>query len=129
MRIISYSLDEERDYGFMVTDEEFVPRSFVENVIGLSLPSDVKALLPDRELIQLIESALGGIQIEKIPIESVHIEPPIPNPGKIICLGLNYLDHAEESGQFAQQDQLLPSGHLEADVPWQPRPWDWPLPG
>jgi len=98
MRIISYSLDEERDYGFMVTDEEFVPRSFVENVIGLNLPSDVKALLPDRELLQLIESALGSIQIERVPIDKVHVDPPIPNPGKIICLGLNYLDHAEESG-------------------------------
>jgi acylpyruvate hydrolase len=24
--------------------------------------------------------------------------PPIPNPGKIICLGLNYVDHAKEGG-------------------------------
>lgn len=98
MRVISYSLDGERDYGFMVTDEEFVPRSFVESIIGLSMPSDVKELLPDQELLQIIESALGNIQIEKIRIDSVHIDPPIPDPGKIICLGLNYVDHLEESG-------------------------------
>lgn len=24
--------------------------------------------------------------------------PPVPNPGKIVCLGLNYRDHADESG-------------------------------
>jgi len=24
--------------------------------------------------------------------------PPVPSPGKIVCLGLNYRDHAEESG-------------------------------
>src|SRR4051812_46901269 len=24
--------------------------------------------------------------------------PPVPNPGKIICIGLNYLDHAKEGG-------------------------------
>ncbi|MDW8021733.1 MAG: fumarylacetoacetate hydrolase family protein [Nitrososphaerota archaeon] len=98
MRIIGYSLDGERDYGFMVSDEEFVPRPFIESAIGLSIPPDVKELLPDRELLQIIESALEGIRIEKVPIDGVHIDPPIPNPGKIICLGLNYADHAGESG-------------------------------
>jgi acylpyruvate hydrolase len=28
----------------------------------------------------------------------VRLGPPIPDPPKIVCLGLNYLDHAEESG-------------------------------
>ena len=29
----------------------------------------------------------------------VRLGPPVPDPGKIICLGLNYRDHAEETGQ------------------------------
>ncbi len=29
---------------------------------------------------------------------SVKLLPPIPNPGKIICVGLNYRDHAAETG-------------------------------
>lgn len=98
MRIISYSLDEERDYGFMITEGEFVPRSFIESAIGLSIAPDVKELLPDRELLQIIESAIESIRIEKIPVDGVHVDPPIRNPGKIICLGLNYVDHLEESG-------------------------------
>lgn len=28
--------------------------------------------------------------------DTLHIGPPIPNPEKIICIGLNYHDHAEE---------------------------------
>jgi len=32
----------------------------------------------------------------RIPIETVELGPPIPNPDKIICLGLNYSDHAAE---------------------------------
>ncbi|HSV03298.1 MAG TPA: fumarylacetoacetate hydrolase family protein [Phenylobacterium sp.] len=31
------------------------------------------------------------------PMASVSLLPPIPEPGKIICLGLNYPDHAAES--------------------------------
>ena len=98
MRIVSYSVDEERDYGFMVSKTEFVPRSFVEGVIGLSIPSDVRMLLPDDELKGLIEAAIAGVDVERISIYSIHLDPPIPNPGKIICLGLNYVDLAEELG-------------------------------
>ncbi len=31
------------------------------------------------------------------PLESVHLLAPLPRPPKIICVGLNYRDHAEES--------------------------------
>ena len=29
--------------------------------------------------------------------------PPIPNPGKILCIGLNYRKHAEETGTQRQR--------------------------
>ena len=32
-----------------------------------------------------------------VPLESVHLLAPLPRPPKIICVGLNYRDHAEES--------------------------------
>src|SRR5262245_15391492 len=30
--------------------------------------------------------------------KSARYLPPIPNPGKILCIGLNYRKHAEETG-------------------------------
>lgn len=30
-------------------------------------------------------------------ITEVELQPPVPRPGKIICVGLNYVDHAKES--------------------------------
>src|SRR6478736_3317980 len=32
-----------------------------------------------------------------VPAADVLIGPPVPRPGKIICIGLNYKDHAAES--------------------------------
>ncbi|MER8417502.1 fumarylacetoacetate hydrolase family protein [Mesorhizobium sp. M1329] len=32
------------------------------------------------------------------PVDSVRLLPPLPRPGKIVCFGLNYVDHATESG-------------------------------
>ncbi len=33
------------------------------------------------------------------PASALRLLPPVPRPPKILCLGLNYRDHAEESGQ------------------------------
>jgi 2-keto-4-pentenoate hydratase/2-oxohepta-3-ene-1,7-dioic acid hydratase in catechol pathway len=33
-----------------------------------------------------------------IPLTNVHLLPPVPRPGKIVAVGLNYRDHAMESG-------------------------------
>ncbi|HEX7852125.1 MAG TPA: fumarylacetoacetate hydrolase family protein [Sphingobium sp.] len=49
--------------------------------------------------LQAAENALtGGREIDRAAIE---FAPPIAQPGKIICIGLNYKDHADESGMEA----------------------------
>lgn len=60
-------------------------------------------------LTDLIEHGeMGSSQIEKLiaapsrgsqaPLSSVKLLAPIPKPRKLICVGLNYLDHAKETG-------------------------------
>jgi 2-keto-4-pentenoate hydratase/2-oxohepta-3-ene-1,7-dioic acid hydratase in catechol pathway len=98
MRIVSYDFEDERDYGLLIPGNSVIPRDFLESAFGMTLPRDVRDLLPDRELVELIESAIEKIPVESISLEELHLGPPIPNPGKIICLGLNYLDHALEAG-------------------------------
>ena len=34
-----------------------------------------------------------------MPLSSVKLNAPVPHPGKILCIGLNYSDHAAETGQ------------------------------
>ncbi len=43
---------------------------------------------------------LGEKQLPEVtfPLERVHLCAPIPHPGKVIGIGLNYVDHARESG-------------------------------
>ena len=33
-----------------------------------------------------------------VPMAGLHLLPVIPDPGKVICIGLNYRDHAKEGG-------------------------------
>ncbi len=53
-----------------------------------------------RRLVDAVESRMeeltaGGVIV---PLDSVTLDAPVPRPGKVICIGLNYRDHAEESG-------------------------------
>jgi 2-keto-4-pentenoate hydratase/2-oxohepta-3-ene-1,7-dioic acid hydratase in catechol pathway len=36
---------------------------------------------------------------EAVSLEEASLHPPIARPGKIVAIGLNYVDHAEETGQ------------------------------
>jgi 2-keto-4-pentenoate hydratase/2-oxohepta-3-ene-1,7-dioic acid hydratase in catechol pathway len=56
-----------------------------------------------------LREAIAGDAVEKMkrlsvtdkpdmPLSAVRLRPPIPDPGKIICIGLNYREHAAESG-------------------------------
>lgn len=68
---------------------------------GLDAPaSTVRGLLETLEeagLIELGERATA--KGELIPLVGLRLLAPVPDPQKIICLGLNYRDHAAEAGQ------------------------------
>ena len=34
----------------------------------------------------------------EVDLDAVELLPPLPTPGKIVCIGLNYADHSAESG-------------------------------
>jgi 2-keto-4-pentenoate hydratase/2-oxohepta-3-ene-1,7-dioic acid hydratase in catechol pathway len=40
----------------------------------------------------------GVINGEAMPLEGLLLDPPVPDPEKIVCIGLNYRAHAAEAG-------------------------------
>src|SRR5207302_3187398 len=75
----------------------------------------------DRQLPQTVRQILtGGADVRKAVEEAVRrgpviqyktgtvkLLPPVPDPPKIVCLGLNYRDHAAESGAPIPKDPVL----------------------
>jgi 2-keto-4-pentenoate hydratase/2-oxohepta-3-ene-1,7-dioic acid hydratase in catechol pathway len=41
------------------------------------------------------------------PLAEVRLLAPVPRPGKIICVGLNYRDHAKETGKAIPTEPIL----------------------
>ena len=64
------------------------------------LPSDLVAFLKGGEEARVMaEKALDMTPASMaLPLSDVDLRAPVPRPGKIICIGLNYRDHAEEAG-------------------------------
>jgi 2-keto-4-pentenoate hydratase/2-oxohepta-3-ene-1,7-dioic acid hydratase in catechol pathway len=63
------------------------------------LPADMLEFLEGGEAaIQRARAALDQAR-QELDLSTVRLTAPLPRPGKIICVGLNYRDHAEETHQ------------------------------
>jgi 2,4-didehydro-3-deoxy-L-rhamnonate hydrolase len=51
-----------------------------------------------------------------LPLAEVRLLAPVPRPGKIICIGLNYRDHARETGQEIPSEPVLFSKYANSVV-------------
>lgn len=47
-----------------------------------------------------------GSQKHRIPLGSVRLEAPVPRPGKVLAIGMNYGDHIRETGRAAPEHQV-----------------------
>jgi 2,4-diketo-3-deoxy-L-fuconate hydrolase len=45
--------------------------------------------------------------LPRVPLEGVRIGSPLRRPGKVICVGLNYRDHARETGMQLPTEPIL----------------------
>jgi acylpyruvate hydrolase len=63
------------------------------------VPSDLRLALKAGIDVQAAARTAIETQAARVPLASVPLAPLVPEPGKIVCLGLNYFDHAKEGGR------------------------------
>ena len=68
------------------------------SVAGPDLPGDWPAIFAAGALHRVAEAVAGAGPEALIPADEVTLMVPIPRPPKILCIGLNYRSHAEETG-------------------------------
>jgi 2-keto-4-pentenoate hydratase/2-oxohepta-3-ene-1,7-dioic acid hydratase in catechol pathway len=69
------------------------------SVAARRLPTDILGLLAEGEP-ALAAAAIGAdAASERIPLASVRLEAPVPEPPKFLAIGINYADHIEETGR------------------------------
>ena len=74
-------------------------------------PRDLASVVPDIDANLLASnfSALKGVDVESLPLvdTGARLGPPVAGVGKFICIGLNYRDHALESGMPIPEEPII----------------------
>src|SRR5262245_45846042 len=92
---------------FATIQTDFGPRAAVlegDNYIDLyatdpELPPTIRQLLEEGPAaFKVVQQALKREKLMEYESSRVKLLPPVPDPPKIVCLGLNYADHAKEGG-------------------------------
>jgi 2-keto-4-pentenoate hydratase/2-oxohepta-3-ene-1,7-dioic acid hydratase in catechol pathway len=55
-------------------------------------------------LAEAASAAKGGRN--RLPLATVRLEAPVPRPGKVLAIGMNYGDHVRETGRAAPEHQV-----------------------
>ena len=85
MKFLSYKRNGVASFGR-------VDGEFVIDLGGVA--PDLKTAISEQNLAEA-----RSVSGEKVPLSEVEHLPVIPNPGKILCIGLNYENHREETGR------------------------------
>ncbi len=98
MKALSFSRGERASYGVMLGEK-------VHEATGdfRRRYSDLRAVLAAGAL----DALASGVETEGIAADAISYLPTIPNPGKIICVGVNYRPHVEEMGREVPDRPLL----------------------
>jgi 2-keto-4-pentenoate hydratase/2-oxohepta-3-ene-1,7-dioic acid hydratase in catechol pathway len=94
VRLVSF-MDEGDPSAAVLLGDRLLPTS----AVGAS--SSARALLAesDAEGMRELGARAADATADSIALSDVSLCAPVPDPQKIICIGLNYRDHAEETGQ------------------------------
>lgn len=100
MRLCSYLHNGQAGYG-VVEDDRVID---IGSVLGDRFPT-LASLLAADGFLDICTQAVG--RGSELPLAGIELQAPIPNPGKIICVGLNYHDHMVETRHAPTQHPTL----------------------
>jgi 2-keto-4-pentenoate hydratase/2-oxohepta-3-ene-1,7-dioic acid hydratase in catechol pathway len=102
MRLVSFIDSGRANAGVLLANDTVLPLA----AAAPALPNQVRALLAGNHLAELaflVEKHAGP----GVPLKQLRLIAPIPDAGKIICIGLNYKDHAIEQNKPWPEQPLL----------------------
>ena len=75
--------------------------------IGLNAAEILRCYDLDTNFVEQAMNAIDGGLLPLIDPGDLKIEAPVPRPGKVICIGLNYRNHAIESGMDIPKSPII----------------------
>ena len=106
MKLINFKVEEQVRLGIK-TEKGIIDVEQAATSLSLELPTTMEQVIAggDKALSQLAE--LTKLEVSTISEEELVYAPCITQPEKIICVGLNYVDHAKESNMEIPTSPVL----------------------
>ncbi|SDB03048.1 2-keto-4-pentenoate hydratase/2-oxohepta-3-ene-1,7-dioic acid hydratase (catechol pathway) [Pseudomonas sp. NFACC23-1] len=92
MKLASFIVQGRSSYG-VVEGDQIIDLESLKPTLG----SDLKQAIGHNRLNELGAARLA--RLPRIPLADVTFLPVIPNPGKVLCIGINYATHVRETGR------------------------------
>jgi len=99
MHFVRYTTGGTPEWGVQ-RDEEIVPLAGLREDVSYQQ-------LTDPGFLRVVQDAVDAMADHAVPVAEAKLLAPVPRPGKIICVGLNYHDHAEEQDEDVPESPLL----------------------
>jgi 2-keto-4-pentenoate hydratase/2-oxohepta-3-ene-1,7-dioic acid hydratase in catechol pathway len=90
MRLVTFEVDGDPHVGSLTGD------SVVDLGLEVDGTWDLRSIMSGPGLDTLVPAI--ELAERRLPLDAVRLLPPIPRPGKIICVGVNYGAHRKETG-------------------------------
>lgn len=105
MKFVAFNVGEtpqagEKRYhvGAMISEDEIADLTPSILPLGLSASEILRCFDLDTHFVEPAMEAVMSGELPVFELGDVKLAAPVPRPSKIICIGLNYLDHVKESG-------------------------------
>ena len=106
MRLVTYLSSTGPRAGVLRSNDPACEEIIDLNHFNSDLPTSLKQLLR-MEDIGRQQAELAQQQGKPLVGDPPHLLPPVDNPQKIICVGLNYADHAAETGAKISDEPVI----------------------
>lgn len=93
--------------GALVSENEVVELTSLVSNENLSAADVSSCFDLETDFLNQAQSTIEKGDLPKLNRADLEICSPVPLPGKIICVGLNYRDHAEESGAEIPKSPII----------------------
>lgn len=104
---VSHSGERRYRIGALVDDDQIADLTPSILPMGLSASEILRCYDLATNFVEPAMEAVSSGLLPIVELGDVKLEAPVPRPSKIICIGLNYLDHVTESGAEIPKAPLI----------------------
>ncbi len=132
MKFINFQSDHQIHLGIQ-TDQGIIDVEKAAKAYSLEVPSTIEGVIDGGEEVLSKLMELAGQAKPNVSKEGLVYAPVVTKPEKIICVGLNYVDHAKESNMdiptypvlFSKFNNALAAHHQAISLPEDAKKFDY----